>query len=234
MPIARPLTKELLKKLFLKTRHEVRRGGKLDGHSSSVGGVIGYIPQIFPELGPHLTNEEKYLAVRAAFELERDGFIWQEIGQSEAFKVLSDLGEEVVERDLADMRLPSIDLDQLLSRDDLRGLTRDDFNSGDYETAVFKAFRHLEEYVRFKAKEPASSLGVALMSAAFSQSNGKLKHPAAAVSTEQEGLHQLMRGAIAWFKNPSSHRTVRRDDAQQAAHVLAFANMLLDLVDECK
>src|SRR5262245_23789671 len=83
------------------------------------------------------------------------------------------------------------------------------------------------------SEEPASSIGVSLMSAAFG-GNGKMKHPGAAVSQEQEGLHQMMRGAIAWFKNPISQRSVPRDDAQQAAHVIAFANVLLDLLDECQ
>ncbi len=132
------------------------------------------------------------------------------------------------------MKLSSVDIDQLLLRDDLRSKVRDDFISGDYETAVFKAFRFLQESVRAKAAEPASSLGITLMSAAFSPNNGKLKHPGAAVPQEQDGLHQLMRGAIGWFKNPSSHRTVPREDDQQAAQVLAFANLLLDLLDECK
>ena len=71
------------------------------------------------------------------------------------------------------------------------------------------------------------------MSNAFG-GNGKLKHPGAAVPLQQEGLHQMMRGAIAWFKNPISHRSLPREDAQQAAHVIAFAKVLLDLLDECQ
>lgn len=234
MAVSRPLTKEMLKKLYLKTRYETRAGGKLDGNSSGTDSIVSWIPHLYPELGPSFTEDERLLFIRAVYELERDGFVWQDATQpSSQFKVLSETGLHAARQELANMRLPSIDIDQLLSRDDLRWLVRDDFNSADYETAVFKAFRHLEEAVRAKAKEQASSLGVSLMSAAFSPNSGKLKHPGAAVPQEQDGLHQLMRGAIAWFKNPSSHGTVPRDDAQKAAHVLAFANMLLDLLDEC-
>jgi uncharacterized protein (TIGR02391 family) len=122
-------------------------------------------------------------------------------------------------------------LDQVLSRKDLVALVREDFDAGKYEAAVFSAFRLLEEAVRAKAKQPPSSIGVALMSAAFSPKGGTLKHPDAKVDAEADALHQLMRGAIGWYKNPSSHRTVSYSDPQHAVQVLAFANLLLDLLD---
>jgi uncharacterized protein (TIGR02391 family) len=233
MAISRPLTKDLLKKLYLKTLYEHRpKGGKWSGHGWSVRAVIDKIPLLFPELD-RLSEQEKKLAHRGVFELEHDGFIEQDPTQSSEHKILSDRGKKVVQETPESMQLPSIDIDQLLSRDDLRGRVRDDFISGKYEAAVFNAFKCLEESVRAKTGEPASSYGLPLMDTAFSESKGKLRHPGAAVPNEQAGLHQLMRGAIAWFKNPSSHRTVVRDDAQQAAHMLAFANLLLDLLDEC-
>jgi uncharacterized protein (TIGR02391 family) len=231
MALSRPLTKELLKKMFLKALAEFRPGGKFPNHAHGSDNVIHLMPHVFG-ITP-LDAEERMLVARAVYELERDGFLWQDITQSSFHKILSPTGRQAVQNDLKNMKLPSVDIDQVISREDLRSRVRDDFLSGDYETAVFKAFRFVEEHVRAKANEPASSLGVGLMSAAFSPSNGKLKHPGAAVPQEQDGLHQLMRGAIAWFKNPSSHRTVSRNDPQEAAHVLAFANMLLDLVDQC-
>jgi hypothetical protein len=36
-----------------------------------------------------------------------------------------------------------------------------------------------------------------------------------------------------WFKNPSSHRTVGYDDTEEVAHIIAFANLLLNMVDQC-
>lgn len=71
------------------------------------------------------------------------------------------------------------------------------------------------------------------MSAAFRPKGGILKHPAAATEGELEGFHVLMRGAIMWFKNPSSHRTVGYSSPESVAQALGFANMLLDLIDEC-
>jgi uncharacterized protein (TIGR02391 family) len=233
MAISRPLNKEILKRMFLKILTEFRPGGRYANCGHAIDGILPhYIHEYFGIA--RLNQEELGLAKRAVYELERDDFIMQDPTQGgDQHKILTEKGKKAVQQDIDHMKLPSVDIDQQLSRDDLRAKVRDDFLSGDYETAVFKAFRFLEESVRAKAGEPASSIGLALMSAAFSPSSGKLKHPGAALPQEQDGLHQMMRGAIAWFKNPSSHRTVPRDDAQQASHVLAFANLLLDLLDEC-
>jgi uncharacterized protein (TIGR02391 family) len=183
---------------------------------------------------PRLTDDEYGEGLRAVYELERDGYIMQDPSQSsDSFKVLTKKGEAVVEQSLDEMSLPAIDIEQLLSRDDLRERVRDDFLAGDYETAIFKAFRLLEETVRAKAELPPESIGAELMSKAFKPNTGLLKHPNAKTAAEEDALHLLMRGAIMWFKNPSSHRTVGYHDENQAAHVLGFANFLLDLVDEC-
>lgn len=233
MALSRPFGKELLKKMALKGMAECRPGGRFSGYGGSVTGatvVQHLIPELF-ETG-QLTGEEFLQAHRAVFELERDGLIMHDPHQSSSFKMLTDLGRKVVTESLEKMRLPAIDIGQILSRDDLRALVRDDFNAGEYETAVFKAFRYLEESVRAKAAQPPAAIGVNLMTAAFRPNGGVLKHPGAQVDSEAEALHHLMRGAIGWFKNPSSHRTVGYGDVRQAAQILAFANLLLELLDQ--
>lgn len=74
--------------------------------------------------------------------------------QSRSFKILADLGKNVVATSLDKMRLPPLDIGQIVSRDDLMALVRDDFNASEYEPVVFKVFRHLEESVRTKAGRP--------------------------------------------------------------------------------
>lgn len=234
MSVPRPLPKKLLKKMFLKVLHEhYRSGGRYTEHGRAYTGIIrDEIPEFF-EIG-RLSDDEYAEGLRAVYELERDGYIMQDPRQSsDQFKVLTDRGRQVIEQSLEDMDLPSVDIDELLTRDDLRAKVHDDYLSGDYETAIFKAFKLLEETVRSKAKQSASILGADLMSRAFSPTRGSLKHPEAQTPGELEGFHHLMRGAILWFKNPSSHRTVGYDDPEEVAQVLVFANLLLDLVDQC-
>lgn len=235
MATSRPLPKALLKKMFLRALHEHKRpGGFFCDHSGSAGSILR--PKIAQYFKIDSLNEDEYAeGLRAVYELERDGYIMQDPTQthSSEFKILTAKGKAVVEKSLEDMKLPSIDIDQLISHHALRERVHDDFLVSDFETAIFKAFRLLEESVRAKTGLPSETIGADLMSKAF-KSGGILSHPSAHTIAEAEGLHHLMRGAIMWFKNPSSHRTVGYEDDVQAAHALAFANLLLELVDQCQ
>jgi len=233
MAVSRPLPMQILKKMFLKVLHEHKRpGGAYKDHGWDYEGIVREKLTEFFKI-ERLSEQEHADGLRAVYELERDGFIMQDPSQSGAFKILTQRGLQVVDQSLDEMRLPSIDIDQLLKRHKLRDKVHDDYVSGDYESAIFKAFKLLEETVRAKAEQPPEMIGAELMSKAFRPSGGILKHPNAKTPAEEEALHLLMRGAIMWFKNPSSHRTVGFNDPEQAAHVLCFANLLLDLVDEC-
>ena len=234
MSLPRPLPKNLLKKMYMKTLYEHKRpGGRYNNVGSNYGGILRYSMPEFFNIPNGITEEELSNGTRAVFELERDGYIMQDHSQSETFKILTNKGKKVVEQKLEDMELPSIDIDQLLTQEDLKNKVQDEFLEGDYETAIFKAYKLLEEKVRIKAIQPYNIVGADLMSKAFNPNNGILNHPEAQTAAEKEGLHHLMRGAIMWFKNPSSHRTVGYDKSEQTAHVLAFANFLLDMVEQC-
>jgi uncharacterized protein (TIGR02391 family) len=233
MTFARPLSKDLLKKMFLVVLREHGPGGRFRHSAWGYDSILGSSLPHYYELD-RLSDQEMGDARRAIIELERDDYIRQDPSQSsDVFKILTDRGRALAEKSINEMAIPSIDIDALLAREDLRLRVRDDYQSGDYDTAIFKAFRLVEETVRIKAGLPATAIGTDLMSAAFKPKGGILKHPAAATEGELEGFHVLMRGAIMWFKNPSSHRTVAYSSPEAVAQALGFANMLLDLVDEC-
>lgn len=72
-------------------------------------------------------------------------------------------------------------------------------------------------------------LGVALMRKAFSPKDGVLRDPGAE-GGEQQAIADLFAGAIGAYKNPASHRTVRFDNAVEAAEVIQLADLLLRIV----
>lgn len=113
------------------------------------------------------------------------------------------------------------------------------FLRGEYDTAVFQAFREVEIAVRIAGKFSADDIGVALMRAAFrpfepekSAAVGPLTDSKLPIA-EQNAMAHLFAGAIGLYKNPQSHRYVPTA-AYDAAEVIVFASHLLRIVDRIK
>jgi len=103
------------------------------------------------------------------------------------------------------------------------------FLAGDYEEAVFAAFRTVEEDVRARSGADKGDLGVSLMRTAFNPRTGALTDLDAEVG-EREAMSALFAGAIGAFKNPISHRTINYDDPLLAAEAVLLADLLLRLL----
>jgi uncharacterized protein (TIGR02391 family) len=109
--------------------------------------------------------------------------------------------------------------------------TYSEFMKGDYDTAVFKAFKTLEDAVRTKAGFGNERIGVPMMRDAFRFKDGPLadrtEHEA-----EAEALMHLMGGAIGRFKNPASHRFTGLDDPIVAIEIIQLASLLLRIAEQ--
>jgi uncharacterized protein (TIGR02391 family) len=105
------------------------------------------------------------------------------------------------------------------------------FLRGDFDTAVFQAFKEVEVSVRTAGGFASTDLGVPLMRKAFDPATGKLSDATEPLS-EREALAHLFAGAIGRFKNPSSHRHVTITDPGETFEMLAFASHLLRIVDD--
>jgi uncharacterized protein (TIGR02391 family) len=110
----------------------------------------------------------------------------------------------------------------------LRAAVVELFRLGRYGDAVMVAFREVEIRVRAAAGLAADDVGKDLMRKAFG-AGCPLRDPDVPAA-EQEGVMQLLMGAIAVLKNPHSHRLVNIEDPQEAAESVLFANSLLRLV----
>jgi Protein of unknown function (Hypoth_ymh) len=108
------------------------------------------------------------------------------------------------------------------------------FRRGDYDVAVFQAYKEIEVSVRNAANTkgagyPDSDVGIVLMRNAFHPQNGPLTAMSAVVA-EREALMHLFAGSIGHAKNPTSHRHVVIS-AAEAARLIIFASHLLDIVE---
>ena len=102
---------------------------------------------------------------------------------------------------------------------------------GDYETAVFQAFKEVEVRVRRAAGLGNDKIGTTLMRDAFRPDHGPLTD-SDRESGERQAMMGTFAGAIGLMKNPASHRNTELDDPQEAAEAILWANYLLRLVEQ--
>ncbi|MSO21004.1 MAG: TIGR02391 family protein [Acidobacteria bacterium] len=111
------------------------------------------------------------------------------------------------------------------------------FLRGDYDTAIFQAFKEVEVAVRQAGKFPHDLVGDKLMRAAFataenSQPVGPLTDTQLPLG-EQKALAHLFVGAFGVYRNSTGHRHVIAEPVE-AAEVIMFASQLLRIVDSRK
>lgn len=104
------------------------------------------------------------------------------------------------------------------------------FLRGEYDVAIFQAFREVEVAVRHAGGFSEMDLGVPLMNEAFKAKVGPLADNTE-TDPEQLAVRNIFAGAIGYYKNPSSHRNVPFTP-EEAVQLLIFASHLLRIVDE--
>ncbi len=102
-------------------------------------------------------------------------------------------------------------------------------NSGEFDSAVLKAFKTIESGIRRRIKASADDIGVNLIRRAFHPENGPLTDMALP-KAEREALCHYLAGAFGYYKNPCSHRDVEMDFLS-AFERLVVASDLLKIVE---
>jgi uncharacterized protein (TIGR02391 family) len=204
-----------------------------EAEKSSPGSLNRYNFTLQSTLG--LYAGEKYdevskVMIEAWIWLEREGMIAPKPGTQGEWAFITRRGQRLVSKTdfttyLKGSFLPEQSLDPVLARK-----VRPLFIRGDYDTAVFQAFKEVEIRVRNNADLPVDLIGVELMRKAFHPDNGPLTDKKQ-ILAEREATSHLFAGAIGLLKNPSSHRDVSLNNPGEVAELILFANYLIRLAD---
>lgn len=180
--------------------------------------------------GEHLRDFQKRL-MEAFVWLEREIFLAPLPDEQGEWRYITKRGEEVLKENsfLAysqGLLLPSENLHSILVKK-----VKHLFLRGDYDVAIFQAFKSVEVLVRDKGGYDKSDIGVPLMRKAFHPDTGKLTNSHSGTS-ERQAMMELFSGAIGLFKNPTSHRFIDEITPTEAAGYIMVANCLLKMVDD--
>lgn len=107
------------------------------------------------------------------------------------------------------------------------------FLRGDYDVAVFAAFKEVEVRVRILSGLGKGDLGVSLMRKAFHTDSGILTNKDQEPG-ERQAISDLFAGAIGCFKNPGSHHDIDFDDPTEVVELIMLADQLIKIAERRK
>jgi len=183
-------------------------------------------------LGPfqeHKRSQVEYAMAEGWNWLVREGLIAPKPGDTFGWHFVTRRGMQLKNRAGVAAYTNSVQLPRAILHAELVKSCWPAFMRGEYDTAVFQAFRELEVAIRAAGGFSADDFGVALAQKAFGEKGGPLADMDAPPG-ERVALLQMMAGALGSYKNPHSHRRVQLSTVD-ATEMIVMASHLMKIVD---
>lgn len=152
------------------------------------------------------------------------------VNGSNGFVRLSRKGKKIIEANNFESYISGTAFPKKLLHPVIADQVWNELARGDWNSAVFKAFKQVEISVREAGHYADSDVGTNLMRMAFNPDQGPLTNQSFP-KAEREALCNLFVGAIGSYKNPQSHRHVSLDNALEAQEMVMLASHLLRIID---
>jgi uncharacterized protein (TIGR02391 family) len=145
------------------------------------------------------------------------------------YRIVSEAGAKVqTEFDFAAVRTRNWLTPDLL-HPALHGPALRAFVQGDFDSAVFEAFKVVEIDVRRKAGYPDTAIGVNLMKQAFDPDTGLLRDKTMTKSQQKRRM-EFFAGAFGEIRNPTGHTPPSITDPLEAIEKMMTASLLLRII----
>jgi uncharacterized protein (TIGR02391 family) len=200
---------------------ETNGPSRLHSSSFTAPDTLGAVPL-------HQREAVQYAMAEGWTWLLREGLIAPKPGDTFGWHFVTRRGKQLKDRHSVAAYANSAALQRTTLHPELVKCCWPAFMRGEYDTAVFQAFRELEVSIRAAANLTADDIGVSLAQKAFKE-NGPLADMSAP-SGERVALLNLMSGALGSYKNPHSHRRVYLG-AEDASETIVLASLLMKIVD---
>lgn len=196
---------------------------KLNKKNFSLPGIVRGYPEEYRE-------EIRYALMEAWAWLERELFVAMEPGHDVLTIFVTRRGRAIKDHLGARNFRKALELPKELLHPTLQKKVWIDFVRGDFDKAIFQAFKEVEVAVRDVGEFTYDDYGEKLMRKAFNSDNGPLRD-SSAPQGERKALENLFVGGIGLYKNPHSHRDLGPIEPSEAIGMLILASHLLGIVD---
>ena len=183
-------------------------------------------------IGPFSQGERERISYALAEGwnwLVREGLIAPKPGETYGWHFVTRRGQKIKSRKDLSAYVNSVLLPRDLLHPAIAKACWSAFMRGDYDTAVFQAFREVEISIRDIGAYKPEDYGVDLARKAFHETSGPLTDQAKPAG-ERVALSHLMAGALGSYKNPHSHRRVDLG-AEESCEMIILASHLLKIVE---
>lgn len=161
--------------------------------------------------------------------LVQEGFIAPKPGDTFGWHFITRRGQKIRNRAELAAYTNAVILPRKLLHPAIASACWSAFLRGEYDTAVFQAYRELEVAIRTAGNYSANDYGPDLARRAFNPEKGPLTDLSKPMA-EREALNSLVAGALGSYKNPHSHRRVNLA-VEESVEMIILASHLLKIID---